>query len=86
MNRDLSLPSLKKSNSSFMVRFCWNLKRNILICLPIIIEIQVCEQGPPYLPEAPPPLTQNGQILHLWCNFTENWNNMLVHHNISFVK
>ena len=32
--------SSKMSNSSFMVQLCWNLKRNIFICLPIIIEIK----------------------------------------------
>ena len=36
----LPSPHLKKSNSSFIVRFCWNLKNNISICLSITIEIE----------------------------------------------
>ena len=31
----------KKSNSSFIARFLWNLKNNILVCLSIIIEIEI---------------------------------------------
>ena len=115
----------QKSNFSFIARFWWNLKNNILICLPIIIEIEIHELGPPYHPGAILPslkfficsvilmkfetkhfhmLTNNNwdknlwleallppgsflphpsssshprrksKILHLWCNFAENWN------------
>ena len=52
----LSLCPSKKSNSSFIVWFSWNLKHKIFICLPIIIEVEIYEQGPPYSPGPPPPL------------------------------
>ena len=43
-------PLLKKSNSLFMLRFYLNLKRNIFICLPIIIEIEIYEWESTCLP------------------------------------
>ena len=45
----------KKSNSLFIVRFLLNLENNIFICVPMIIEIDFYEYGPPYPPGAPPP-------------------------------
>ena len=47
---------LKKTNSSFIERFLSNVKNNILIRLPIIIEIDIYEQGTYYHPGASPPL------------------------------
>ena len=43
-----------KSNSSFIVRFLRNLKHNNFLCLPMIIEIEIYEQGLPYPPGASP--------------------------------
>ena len=43
----------KKSNSTFIVRFWWNLKHNIFICLPTIIEIEIYEWESPDLPGGP---------------------------------
>ena len=57
----LPLPS-KMSNSLFIVRFSWDLKHNIFICLPIIIDIEINVYEPPYPPwglstlSLPPPL------------------------------
>ena len=34
-------PPLRNSSSSFMVRFCLDLKQKMFICLPIIIEFNI---------------------------------------------
>ena len=40
-----------------MVRFCWNLKDNIFICLPIIIDVEIYKWRSPFsLPKPPIPL------------------------------
>ena len=61
--------SQKKSNFSFMVQFCLNLKRIILVCLPIIIEFKNYKLGPRASPH--PPSLKKSQILHLSCDFAE---------------
>ena len=55
-SRQGPFPFLKKVNSSFIVKFWFNLKHNIFICLPKIIEIQIYEWKLPYPMGAPPPL------------------------------
>ena len=37
-----------------IVQFLWNLKHNIFICLPIIVETKIYGKGPPYPPGASP--------------------------------
>ena len=54
----------KKSNPPFILRFCWNLKHNIFICLPIIIEMEMYERSPltlrgPFSPSKKSNLKQN---------------------------
>ena len=58
---------LQKSYSYFMVRFCWNFKQNIFICLPIMIENRIYKWGP----LAPPPSTlkmSNSSVMVRFCS------------------
>ena len=36
-------PHSKKSNSSFLVQFCYNLKRNAIICMPMIVGMRISQ-------------------------------------------
>ena len=57
-------PPLNKSNSSFIMRFCWNLKHTIFICLPIIMEIKIYKWGSSCLP------TPKKKIFYQDCELT----------------
>ena len=63
----------QKSNSLFIMWFWLNLKHDIFICLPIIIEIIIFEWRP-LLPDAPStssPLKQSN--FYVWCDFAKIW-------------
>ena len=53
-----------------MVRFCWNLKQNFCICLPIIIEINIIEWRP--FPPLPPQIVKFSFMLQFWWNLIQN--------------
>ena len=68
----------KKSNSSLIGRFWWNLKHNIFICSPIIIEIEIYDKGPPSLLKKVKffiywPILMKFETQHFHMFTTNNW-------------